>query len=208
MKGFTLLETLIAMVMTAFILMAVYGAYTTNAEGIQAARDRAQEYQTARVVLSMMRKDLQGAVALDLLGVKGQRREMDGRRADRIEMITSSSHAGLQDLRTGIYKVGYEMGKDDETGEMIVFSRTQEALVGTGLSTGRQAYELTRIATSLEISYRDRQGRQLESWDSLAGETPWPIPSLVEVRLTLKTPSGPERVFTAAVRPELGDSAP
>jgi hypothetical protein len=196
------------MVMTSFILMAVYGAYTSNAESIQAARERAQEYQTARVVLGMMRRDLQGAVAWDLLGVAGEKGDLDGRRADRIEMMTSSSHAAVQELRTGLYKVIYEMAKDDEEGEITVLNRTQEAIVGKGVSAGRQTYELTRIATSLEFSYRDKEGRLLESWSGQTGQTPWPIPSLVEVRLGLKTPSGPERVFTTAVYPELGGSAP
>lgn len=208
MKGFTLLETLIGMVMTAFILVAVYGAYTTNAESIQAARERAQEYQTARVVLDLMRRDLQGAVVWDLLGVVGQKGELDGHRADRIQMMTSTCHDAVQDVRTGLYKVSYEMVKDDETGEETILKRTQEAIVGKGVSTERQTYELTRVATSLDFRYRGRDGNLLENWSGQEGESAGVIPSLVEVRLTLKNPSARERVFTTAVCPELGGSAP
>ena len=95
MKGFTLLEVLVSMAILVIIMAALYSAYTTNVEAIQIARQNGEVHQTARIVLDRMTKDLQSAliqvsVPSDKirLGLVGEDREIDGRRADRMDFTT------------------------------------------------------------------------------------------------------------------------
>lgn len=207
MKGFTLLEILIATALTAVILMAVYGAYTSNMETIQAARENARMHQTARILFDLMKKDLQCALAEDEIGILGEDRELDGKPADRLRIVTSASHAGAAGLNTGLYRISYEMVPDEKE-EGYVLYRTQEGVVGEGASTGPQAYELTRRVSGLDLRFQDREGEMLESWGDQEGFPADQLPSLVLARVTLKTPSGLERVFTMAVHPELAGFQP
>jgi prepilin-type N-terminal cleavage/methylation domain-containing protein len=207
MKGFTLLEILIATTLTAVILTAVYGAYASNMETVQRARENGQLHQTARIVFDMMRKDLQCALGEDLLGLVGENEEVDGKPADRLQVITAASHAADVDMETGLYIVGYEMVKD-EKGEGFTLFRTQEGIAGEGVGTGQQIYELTRMVTGLDLRFQDSEGRLLESWGSQEGRLAYKLPSLVRVRMVLKGSSGQEKVFTMAVHPELAGSPP
>lgn len=202
MKGFTLLEVLIATALSAVILMAVYGAYSSNMETIQRARESSQLYQTVRIVFDMMKKDLQCAFGEEMTGVTGENKEMDGKPADVLRVFTTANHAGAGDVNTGLYRVVYEMLKD-QTGEGYVLNRTQEAMVGAEVSADKQTFELTRMVSGLDLHFQDAKGDLFESWSGQKGEHAGKLPSLVQVRMTLKGPSGRERVFTTAVHPEI-----
>ena len=69
MKGFTLLEVLIATALTALILSAVYGAYVSNLDSIQAGREAARMQQTSRIFFDLVAKDVRCALGGDFLGV-------------------------------------------------------------------------------------------------------------------------------------------
>ncbi|PKN27290.1 MAG: hypothetical protein CVU64_16175 [Deltaproteobacteria bacterium HGW-Deltaproteobacteria-21] len=201
MKGFTLLEVLIATVLTALILSAVYGAYTTGVESVQTARETARMNQTARALLEMMKREIQCAAGEDLMLLRVEDRELDGRPADRIELITTASQSAAVDVRTGLYRVAYEMMKDPK-GEGYVLYRTQEPLAGETAFAGRQFYQLSRWVWGFDLAYQDREGNLQESWTEYA-EGMEMLPMLLKLKLMLKTDSGQERVFTMAVHPEL-----
>lgn len=199
MKGFTLLEVLIATALTAVILVAVYGAYVTNTDTIQAAREASRMQQTARILFDLMAKDVRCTLRGDFQGVEGGMRGMDlevqGRPADGLQMVTSASHAGVAGVTTGLYRVLYEMAVNEEEEGGFILYRTQEAIFGEAASADLHNYELTRMATGLNLGFQDAEGREFESWGS-------GLPSLVQVKLTLKGSSGQERVFVTSLHPE------
>lgn len=201
MKGFTLLEVLIVTILTAVILTAVYGSYVSNMETVQAAREAARMQQTSRIIFDLMSKDVRCALGGDFMGVdggmEGADMEIQRRPADTLRMLTSASHAGVIGVNTGLYRVAYETALNEKE-DRFILSRVQETIVGEGASTGQQTYELTRIATSLDLLFLDADGQEFESWES-GGK----LPSLVRVRLGLKGPSGQERTFVTSLRPEL-----
>lgn len=205
MKGFTLLEVLIASTLTAVILTAVYGAYVANTDAIQAAREASRMQQTSRMIFDLLAKDVRCALGGDFLGVdggmEGANLEVQGRPADRLGMLTSASHAGVEAVRTGLYRVFYEMAVNEQEEDGFILSRSQEMIVGEAASAGRQTYELTRMASGLDLRFLDAEGREHESWGGTEGQG-GKLPSLVQVKLTLKGASGNERVFVTSLRPE------
>jgi len=209
MKGFTLLEVLIATVLTALILSAVYGAYATNLESIELSREAARMQQTSRIFFDLLAKDVRGGLG-DFLGVyggfEGEDLEWEGRPADRLQMLTSASHNALGGISTGLSRVRYEMAPD-EKGERFVLNRTQETLLGEASSTGVQTYELTRMAIGLDLIFHDSRGTEHKSWGSGEVQDLERIPTLVRVRLTLQDSSGQKRAFVTTIRPELAEGS-
>jgi general secretion pathway protein J len=210
MKGFTLLEVLIATALTALILSAVYGAYVSNLGSIEAGREAARMQQTSRIFFDLLAKDVRCAMG-DFLGVygglEGEDLEVEGRPADRLQMLTSASHAALGSINTGLSRVGYEMSYDAKE-EGFILNRTQETIVGEASSAGIQTYELTRIAIGLDLLFLDAKGQEYKSWGSGEALDLGQLPALVRVILTLRSSSGQQRVFVTSIRPELAEKIP
>jgi general secretion pathway protein J len=210
MRGFTLLEVLIATALTALILSAVYGAYVSNLESIEAGREAARMQQTSRIFFDLLAKDVRCAMG-DFLGVYGgleaEDQEVEGKPADRLQILTSASHAALGGIHTGLSRVAYDMIYDARE-EKFILNRTQETIVGEASSAGMQTYELTRMAVGLDLLFLDAKGRELKSWGTGDAQDLGQLPALVRVSLTLKDSSGQKRVFVTSIRPELADPGP
>ena len=152
MKGFTLLEVLISIAITAMVMAAIYGAYTSNLGAIQAARQSGLVNQTARIILDRMCRDLESAFitappapdseTTPRTGLLGADREIDGMAADRFD-FTSLSHLPLSetDLHTDLCEIGYHLEADEEEGCLIIYRRDQ-AIPDQDLSEGGRTTEL------------------------------------------------------------------
>ena len=201
-RGFTLLEVLVAMAMTAIIMAGLYGAYSSNVDTIQGARQNAEASQTARIALDLMVKDLESVMTGEGLGVTGTDRTIEGRPADRL--VVSATRGGIlgetgpsTDLRTITYDV-----EEDPEGDDLILYRSEEGLAGPGVSTGRVTYALARNVKALDIVYEDRGGRESEEWSMGDGENKEQLPALIRIRLVLAAGPDRELVFTTGVHPD------
>lgn len=211
MKGFTLLEVLIALGITALLTAGIYTAYTSNLEAIEQVRDQEVVFQTGRVVLDRMARDLEavltdatsGVTVEGLLGLVGVPGEAEGRTADRVD-FTTFSHLAWQEgsPETDLCEVGYRLEPDEETGIVTLFRR-QQIVPDGDLETGGQDIALSEDVTALEIRYRDEDGNALDAWDSRTEEQQGQLPRSLGVRLTIRGVSGREAIFSTRVHPAL-----
>ena len=210
MKGFTLLEVLVSVAMIVVVMAAIYGAYTSNVESIQMARQNSLVYQTARVILDRMSRDLESAFLTERLsdnmpqtGLVGQDLEIDGRPADRVD-FTSLSHVPLteDDLPSDLCEIGYHLEKDEEAEDLVIFRR-DEAVVDEDILAGGQPQKLSGMVSGLDITYEDQEGEVFNAWNTLEGENQGTLPVLVRVTMTLKDEQGREHSFMTAMHPEL-----
>jgi type II secretion system protein J len=211
LKGFTLLEILVSITVIGLIMGIVYGAYSSNVEAIQMARQGGQVFQTARIVLDMMRSDLESAFLVKpkgkqkcTLGMICEDRDLGGRPADRIDFTTLTHRTETEEeAPTDLCEVGYYLLEDQERGGQVLYRRDQ-ILVDEDLTGGGRLEALTKGVTALDITLTDRLGNECESWNSLEEEHRGELPALIRVRLTLLDPFGSEEVFLADVCPGLG----
>ncbi len=211
MKGFTLLEVLIALGITALLTAAVYAAYTGNLEAIEQVRDQEVAFQTARVVLDRMARDLESAVTDATSGVTAQGRlglvastgEIAGRPADRVD-FTAFSHLAWREEspKSDLCEVGYRLERDQDTGEVRLFRREQ-ILPDGDLEAGGEKIALSEDVTALEIRCGDEEGNEIEAWDTRKGDGGGPLPRTIRVRLTVRGVSGSEAVFSTKIHPTL-----
>lgn len=218
MKGFTLLEVLVSVAIMAIVLTAIYGAYTSNIETVQIARQSGLVNQTARIILDRMSRDLEsafisapaepGSGETPKTGLLGQDQEIDGRPADRLD-FTSLSHVplGKTGLRTDLCEIGYHLEADTEEEGLIIYRR-DHAILDQDVTEGGHPLELSRMIWGLDIAYQDQEGEEFDTWDSFEGTHKDVLPSLVRITLTVKDQQGGEHIFRTGVHPALGGIAP
>jgi type II secretion system protein J len=210
-KGFTLLEVLIALGITVLMTTAIYTAYTGNLEAIEQVQDQEVVFQTARVVLDRMARDLEAAVIDSVSGVTpegklalvGTAGVMGGLSADRVE-LTTFSHLDWREgaPRTDLCEVGYRLERDEDTEEIVLFRR-QQILPDGDPEEGGERVPLSEDVRSLEIRYEYPAGREMDAWDSRTGDQEGLLPRTIRLRLTVRGLSGSEAVFTTRVHPAL-----
>jgi len=212
MKGFTLLEVLVSMVILVIIMAALYSAYTTNVEAIQIARQNGEVHQTARIVLDRMTKDLQSALVQVSnpsdkikLGLVGEDREIDGRRADRMD-FTTVTHLPLTEKgpASDLCEIGYLIEEDSED-KVLVLLRRDDPSVDEDFTKGGLLQEMARNVLEFNLTYQDSRGEESDKWNTLEGMPASGLPVLIKVRLVLKDELNREHVFSTTIHPELAE---
>jgi prepilin-type N-terminal cleavage/methylation domain-containing protein len=102
--GFTLLETLVALAITALVLSALYGAVSHAAAARARTSERADELAVARGVLLRMTRELEAAVVPQEPGTP-----------DRFVVVPAADGASSSNLRfasAGTEIVGYDVTRD------------------------------------------------------------------------------------------------
>ena len=212
MKGLTLLEVLVSIIILGIILAAIYSAYTSNVETIQIAREQSQVYQTARIVLDRMSKDLESAFIEEALsneemklGMIGKDRDIDGQDADSID-FTTLTHLPLTEKspRTDLCEVGYYLEEDPENKGLVLYRR-DDGILDDDFTEGGYSQELAGMVAGLDIIFQDSYGGEFDQWNTLEGKQAGKLPSLIKIRLTIKEQSGREHLFTTSIHPELSE---
>jgi type II secretion system protein J len=211
-RGFTLLEVLVSTAILVIIMAALYSAYTTNVEAIQIARQNGEVHQVARIVLDRMTKDLQSALLQGSvpsesvrLGLLGERREIIGKRADRID-FTTVTHLSLTERgpASDLCEVGY-LAEEDSEAEALVLLRRDDFSVDEDFSGGGSLQEIARNVTEFKLTYLNSGGEESEGWNTTEGTAGTGLPVLIRVRIVLRDGLDREHVFSTTIHPELAD---
>jgi len=194
------------------IMAAVYSAYTTNVEAIQIARQNGEVHQMARITLDRVSKDVQSAL-MEVpvpsekiqLGLIGEDREIDGRRADRID-FTTVTHLVQTETEPGtdLCEVGYLVDEDSE-GKALVLLRREDSSADEDFTEGGRLQEMARNVMEFKLTYQDAQGEESDTWNTLEGMPEFELPALIHVRLVLRDELNREHVFRTTIHPELAE---
>lgn len=212
MRGFTLLEVLISIVILAVIMVAIYAMYTSSVGAIHIADQKSQVFQMARIALDRMTKDLESSfIASDLsnkeirLGMIGKDQVIDDKPADRLD-FTTLTHLALDErsVRTDLCEIGYQLVADPEEEGFILYRR-DDGILDDNLTDGGSSYELARGVGGLDITFQDINGEEFDNWDTQEGKPSHELPMLITIRLTIKDQEGREELFTIAVHPALAE---
>ena len=213
MRGLTLLEVLVSLLILSIIMGAVYSTYTSNVEVIQNTRLKGQVYQMGRIALDRMTRDLESAiVALETahektqLGMIAMDHETDGKPADRLD-FTTLAHLPLSDRkpRTDLCEVGYRLTEDPENEGRYILYRRDDAIPDTDLGSGGYSHELARGVTGLDFMFQDSRGEEFDNWDTTQGTPCSDLPTLITVRLTIQDEQGDEHLFATSIHPVLAE---
>ncbi len=174
-KGFTLVEILLAIMIGSLVLTSVYGIFSS----VSSARNRlgaeGEVYHQARIFFDRLGSELSSMrfAPLDSRPVFASGKDSDGNVYFEFntELVSPllQQHGGLSRVR---YEV--EADEDDEVGETLVLSRSEEVLLAN--LAAAEPLEFIAGLKTFELRYFS-QGSWRDSWSSSAP------PEMVEVLL-------------------------
>ncbi|MCP4665617.1 MAG: prepilin-type N-terminal cleavage/methylation domain-containing protein, partial [Deltaproteobacteria bacterium] len=149
MRGFTLLEIMISIVILVVLMVGIYGVYTSSVGAILWASQKGQVFQMGRIALDRITRDLESAFAASdnekiRLGMIGEDREIDGKPADTLD-FTTLSHLVLDEREpsTDLCEVGYHLVEDPDEDGLILYRRDDGSL-DDNLTDGGTSHALAR----------------------------------------------------------------
>jgi general secretion pathway protein J len=179
MRGFTLIEIMVAISMLTIVLFSVYGVFRAVNLTKQRLDADSADYHLARVVFDRLGREIQGAY----FSPDDQTTIFHGginRQGETFLQMTTTAVTPLSRKGTGIARVDYLLAKDDERAEERVLLRNEHQRQFSG---DEQRSAMMRLAPGVEaMTLRFYgSGQWQDDWDAgLNG-----LPELVEVQLIL-----------------------
>ncbi len=174
-KGFTLFEILVAIALSALLLVIVYSTYFSIARSIDGAMGTQELLETGRILLEMVKRDLRGISGTRFPFVAGVD-EVDGKMVSNVIFVTSTPNSTNPFTWS---KVGYALIEDRQ--RQWVFVKKTVKNPGDDLDQLGSVFEVTRLVSSFRLAFFD--GAQwVEKWDSRStGKLPKQVRITVEL---------------------------
>jgi general secretion pathway protein J len=206
-RGFTLIEVMIAVSITAVIGAMALGAFQRANAARVAVEQQDERVAGARATLGRMARELEGAFLSDHFDrvrfrdrptvFKGR----DGGDRDSILFATMAHTRSLRDAKeSDASVVEYAVdGDPDEPGAYALFRREKVRIDDEPDRGGTKAV-LLRHLTGFDVTYWDWQKEEwARDWSTAPGDRPL-LPTRVRMKLTLRMPDGTNRSFETQAR--------
>ena len=170
--GFTLLEILIALAITSFIVTALYGTFFLSQKAIDSIDDSLIRLQAARTVVDNLKRELESACHFsgsEYPLFKLEDRDFYGRSASRITFTAFSP------LTAGLAKVSYNVEEND--GKLMLKKSISSAFPSKTKTKDVELIEDIH-SFSIEVKFRDKW---VKTWDS---KTTNGIPEDIRIAVT------------------------
>ncbi len=203
-RGFTLVELMIAIGITASIAAMVAGSFAQVDRASQIARAQGERFAVARLALSRMAREISMAFLSDHFD-RSQYRERPTLFLGREDELLFSSMAhvrlNLDAKESDQSTVEYGVEHDPERpGTEALFRREKPRIDDEPDRGGRNDVLCDRVRR-LEIQYWDRKRQEwVREWSTRSTERANELPTRVRVELELEMPSGGTEKFSTETR--------
>jgi len=220
-KGFTLLEILVAILILAIVLSTIYASFSDTIKNINYAESQADIFQMARIALERIQDDLECTMVIkedesndseedekELEVFFGKDEEIDDRQADLLTFL-SAKHLCLEedDIYTGKSRIAYYVLKvEDEEGDKdsLVLYRADTPALKRAPEPKTGGLILCDGLYSVNFIYYDADGEKHDHWDSNDEDIEGRPPVMVSIKLEFineLNPEEPLRFETAVALP-------
>jgi type II secretion system protein J len=185
-SGVTLLELLLAVALSIFLLMIAYSTYFGINRAVDVASEEQEVLETGRIFVELLKHDLRGVVSSQKTPLKSDVVDIGGETASNIEFVTSSS---VNRSPMGLSKVGYELRKTKEGDKVLV--RMEASDLKADFKKAATGFEVSRIITNFDLSFYDGTS-WVDTWgDSSEGK----MPRQVKITVSMKDAKGKTKTF-------------
>jgi len=206
-RGFTLIEVMIAVALTAVIGAMALGAFQRASAARQAVEEQDERVSGARAALGRIASELSMAFVSDHFDHRRYRdrptvfRGRDGGDRDRLSFATMSHVRGVRDAKeSDQMAVAYEVDVDPDASGAYALFRSVKARIDDEPDRDASRTVLLRHVTGFDVSYWDWQKQEwAREWSTAPGEREL-LPTRVRLKLTLRMPDGAEKSFETQTR--------
>ena len=176
-KGFTLLELLLAIAITAVIITIVNFAFFQSNKNIEAVRTQREAYQTVRIAMDRIIKDLTCAYIpspvlrptmtledMSMYRFVGANDESDSTDKDTIS-ITTTTDIGFSKVPGGICEVAYYLKLMENKKDIYTLMRREDPTPHYGPTKAGSEMELAEGVLGMNIIYIDDSNQEVKEWD-------------------------------------------
>jgi general secretion pathway protein J len=206
-RGFTLIEVMIAVSITAVVGAMALGAFQRANAARVAVDEQDERVAGARATLGRMARELEGAFLSDHFDRRRFRdrptvfKGRDGGDRDSLLFATMAHTRSLRDARESDQSVvEYSVDSDpDAPGEYALFRR-EKTRIDDEPDRGGTRSLLLRHLGGFDVTYWDWQKQEwARDWSTAPGDRPL-LPTRVRVKLVMKMPDRTERSFETQAR--------
>ena len=209
-RGFTLVEVLIAVAITAVVGAMALGAFQRSAAARQAVEEQDERVSGARTVLSRMSRELSAAFLSEHFDRQRYRdrptvfKGRDGGDRDSVLFATMAHVRAVRDARESDQSVvEYFVDSDPEVPGGQALFRREKVRVDDEPDRGGTKALLLHGVTGFDVSYWDWQKQEwVRDWSTAPGDRTL-LPARVKVKITLRMPDGKDRSFETQARVQI-----
>jgi general secretion pathway protein J len=208
-RGFTLLEVLIAVAISAIIGVLITGAFARTHATKELVESFDDRYSVARLALGRIARELEATYVTERFDTKRFRERPthlygdDGGERDTLRFTTFAHQRLYRDAKESDQSlVEYRVDRDpDRNGEMALIRREKVHLDEDPGRGGTEAVVADNVS-GFEVSYWDwKRASWAKEWDTNSTDRPsGQLPTRVKLKLTLKMPDGKEKAFETQSR--------
>ena len=202
-RGFTLLEVLIALAILGTVMAVCYGTFSALTDHVDSAGRTAEVYQTARVTMDRMFLDLNNVYKKDVESDEDnpysfifEPLENNGPWRHFTFASTAYMPLDIREYGLDLCRVSYDLQKEKEKDTYVLY-RVDELLFGSKNGAG-QSMPIGSGFKKFSVTFYDDEGQSALKWDSSKGEQRSKLPNRVEVSFTLQDGLGKEYSFSTA----------
>lgn len=216
-RGFTLMEVVIAVAITAFIGVVLGVTFNTTIHNKEIIESQAEHYRMLRVAMNRMVREIGAAFISDRYDSKRYRDQFDrptnfiGTR-DRL-LFTSLAHqrlyADAKESDQMVVEYQVKRSPDPKAKDRMDLVRRERAQLEERMERGGTEDVLFEGAKKIEFQYWDSQKKQWEDeWDTRRTERKSILPTRVKITLYAVDESGKEVRYTTQTRIMLNTEFP
>jgi prepilin-type N-terminal cleavage/methylation domain-containing protein len=185
--GFTLVEVLIALALSALTLVGVYGIFFSVNRSVQGTSSDQEAFEAGRAVIEVLKRDIRCIAPAPFVFAGSNTPLDDGEVGGGVLLVTSSVIGNR--TRPGLFRIEYFLTKDGD-GEKVFVRRQYVSLKAE--STDVEAdLEISRDVAGFEVGFYDGT-TWAEKWDSKATGK---LPRRIKIKIGIRAESGTIRTF-------------
>ena len=188
--GFTVMEILIAVALSAVLLTVIYYTYFSINRSIGAAAEDQDALESGRILAELIKKDIRG-ISPSQSVLLGKNEMVDGRSLGKIEFVTS---AGLPADPLKLRRIEYALITDEEGGKILVKKESTDLKdpLDSSVSAPR-VFEVSRIVKGFQLEFFNGTD-WTDGWDAASAGT---LPTQIRVTIDVANTKGHEKRFVA-----------
>jgi len=197
--GFTLIEVLLAIAITAVVMLTVGTTFTAMLEAREVIDNIGESTEAGTRILNLIERDLRGLWTYNIKGnavLRGRFMDVGSFEADRIDLLTTTDAVGSvldsysRQVRPSICEVGYWLRQNPRYRDLIELWRREDPMVDDDLLTQGSFQLIYDRLKNFKISYYRTLGyesEELHEWDSSVDDE---LPRRIKIEFTLERRRG------------------
>ncbi|HEX6811430.1 MAG TPA: prepilin-type N-terminal cleavage/methylation domain-containing protein [Planctomycetota bacterium] len=194
-SGFTLIEVLLAIGITATVMVTVGSTFHVLLNARDVVDDLTESTEAGPRILNLIERDLRGLWTYNVHNnavFRGRDMDVNGRDADRMDFLTTTDAAGyvldLQDVprKPTICEVGYWFKQNKNYRDVFEMWRREDPMVDQELTTQGSFQLVHDRVKSFKVTYYDSLGYEAEErleWDSSVDDM---LPKRLKIEFTIE----------------------